>query len=1058
MVPRCSRCGEENSERARFCQACGGLLAPVSKPREVRKTVTVVFCDVTGSTSLGEQLDPETLRKVMARYFDQMKTVLERHGATVEKFIGDAVMAVFGIPVAHEDDALRAARAAVEMRDALHVLSKDLERDLGVALAARIGVNTGQVVAGDPTMGQALVTGDAVNVAARLEQAAPSGGILIGAGTHWLIRDAVVAEPVDPLPFKGKSQATPAFRLVEVIPGAAGHVRRLDSPMVGRAGEATLLRQAVERAVRDRACQLFTVLGPAGVGKSRLVDEFVDRSSEATVLRGRCLSYGEGITYFPILEVIKQAAGLSDFDAPDVIEQKVCALLQGAEHQEVVCGRLAQLLGVSEEAAPEETFWAVRRFLEAIARDRPLILVFDDIHWGARTFLDLVEHIVDWSRDVPILLLCMGRSDLLDLRPSWGGGKLNATTISLEPLTEEECDTLITNLLGAADIPGDVRVKIQEAAEGNPLFVEETLAMLIDDGLLERRDDRWAAAADLSTASVPPTITALLTARIDRLHDDERAVLERAAVVGKQFYVGAVRELSSADARDQVPEALMALVRKELIRSERSTLAGEDAFRFRHLLIRDAAYEGMPKELRAELHERFAGWLEDVSAGRFAEQEEILGYHLAQAHRYRTELGVLDERTAALAAGAAGHLAAAAERAVARGDAPAAVALLRRAADLFSGSHPTRLRLLTDLAQALFEVGELREADRILDEVVQAARAGGDRGLEYRALLQRIGSTTGSMAESAAIAERAIGVFTDLGDERGQALAWFKFGVVRNWTGQASEAREALEVALTRATSSGDRGIVVYCLVWLAVTFWQGPTPTSVGIAGCAQILERAGEDRRAMWTPLFVLGVLRARRGDFDGARAEHARAAGLLLEVGQPVIGLAHSMSRSDVELLAGDPAAAVAHLEPAARELERLGETGYRSSICARLPLAYHELGRYEDAERMTVESVEAAAADDLEPLIMSNSVRAMLRARAGDREGAIASIDDALRLARTTDWIDIIGETLMHASTVYELLGDRGRARTSVEEALGSFEGVESLVSADRARDRLAQLSA
>ena len=381
-----------------------------------------MFCDVTGSTALGERLDPESLRDVQSRYFDAMRAAIERHGGTVEKYIGDAVMAVFGIPVLHEDDALRAARAAADMREALAALNKELERDRGVTIQVRIGVNTGEVVAGDPGDGQAFVTGDAVNVAARLEQHAEPGQVLLGEATYRLVRDAVEAEPVEPLELKGKAERVPAWSLLGVREVTSAVPRRLDSPMVGRERQLAQLRQAFDAAGGDdAACQLFTLLGSAGVGKSRLVEEFLSTlGAGAEVLRGRCLPYGEGITYFPVVEAIKQAAGLADFDLPDVVESKVCSVLEGDEHQELVCRHVSQLMGVAEAAAGEETFWAIRRFFEASARERPLVLVFDDIHWGEPTFLDLVEHIADWSRGSPILLLCMARSDLLDVRPVVG--------------------------------------------------------------------------------------------------------------------------------------------------------------------------------------------------------------------------------------------------------------------------------------------------------------------------------------------------------------------------------------------------------------------------------------------------------------------------------------------------------------------------------------------------------------------------------------------------------------------------------------------------------------
>jgi predicted ATPase len=509
-------------------------------------------------------------------------------------------MAVFGIPQLHEDDALRAARAAADMRDGLAALNKELEGDRGVTIAIRIGVNTGEVVAGDANAGQALVTGDAVNVAARLEQHAPPGDILLGDATYRLVRDAVEAEPVDPLDVKGKMERVSAWRLLGVREVTSSPPGRLASPMVGRARQLAQLRQAFDASVDDAVCQLFTVLGSAGIGKSRLVEEFLSAvGSDAEVLRGRCLPYGEGITYFPVVEAIKQAAGLADFDLPDVVETKVCSILEGDEHKELVCRHVSQLLGVAEATATEETFWAIRRFFEAVARDRPLILVFDDIHWGEPTFLDLVDHIADWWRGSSILVVCVARSELLDVRSAWGGGKQNAVTVSLEPLSDEQTETLIANLLGSVDVPAEVAERIIHTAEGNPLFVEQTLAMLIDEGFVAREGDRWVPVGDLSAVTVPPSIQALLAARLDRLAAEERTVLQAAAVIGSDFLASAVRDVVPENRRVHVPAHLMTLVRKGLIRAERAPLPGEDAFRFRHVLVRDSAYDAIPKTQRA---------------------------------------------------------------------------------------------------------------------------------------------------------------------------------------------------------------------------------------------------------------------------------------------------------------------------------------------------------------------------------------------------------------------------------------------------------------------------
>lgn len=500
----CPSCGTENLDAARFCMACASPLAPDQLTAgEVRKTVTVLFADVTGSTSLGEQLDPESTRRIMRRYFDAMSAVLEKHGGTVEKFIGDAVMAVFGIPMLHEDDALRAVRAGLEMRAALDVLNGELERDHGITIQMRIGIDTGEVVAGDASTAQTMVTGDAVNVAARLEQNAKPGEILIGETTTRLVRDAVKAEQVDPLELKGKSEAVRAHRLLDIVNDPELITRRLHSPMVGRSRELMLLTLGLERAVEQDTCHLATVMGAAGVGKSRLVNEFLESARlNARVLTGRCLPYGEGITYWPVIQAVKEAAGITENEATSDATAKLSALLGDEDGADLIVRRVGQVIGlVGGNAVPEETFWAIRRFFEAIAKRQPLVLLFDDIHWAAPTFFELMENLTDLARDAALLVLCLGRQELLDVRPGWGGGKLNSTSILLEPLTERQCEQLIGNLLGRAELSEDMRRRIAEAAEGNPLFVEEMLSTLIDDGLLRHEGGSWIPAGDLSNVT-----------------------------------------------------------------------------------------------------------------------------------------------------------------------------------------------------------------------------------------------------------------------------------------------------------------------------------------------------------------------------------------------------------------------------------------------------------------------------------------------------------------------------------------------------------------------------
>ena len=729
----CPVCAEENSDRARFCQACGAALGIDGAARESRRVVTILFCDVTGFTSLGERLDPESLSRVMSRYFATMRTALERHGGTVEKFIGDAVMAVFGIPQLHEDDALRAVRAAMEMRSMLDVLNIELERSHGVTIETRVGVHTGEVMAGALADAQVLATGDPLNVAARLEQAAAPSEILIGLETYRLTRDAVEVDELPSLSLKGKSEKTPAFRLRAVHAGVPGHVRSFTSPLVGRDRPLRALRSAFEDAVADERCHLLTVLGVAGVGKSRLVEEFLSDVGDSSVFRGACLPYGEGMTFAPILDVVRQAAGLGDFTPDEQIRSRTRALMEGDPDRDAVCDRIVQLAGASLDAPSDDTFWAIRRFVETLARRRPLVIVFDDLQWAESTFLDVIDHIAEWSRDVAILLVCMARPDLLELRPSWGGGKRNGATLSLEPLSAEQCTRLISNLLGVSGIEEALERRIAEAADGNPLFVEEMVANLIDEGLLLWQGATWVSADDVEHVPVPPTISALLAARIDRLHDRERSVLEAASVVGQDFSAVAVRGITDGSANTLAD--VQALIAKDLVRRSTAGVAGEDDFQFRHMLLRDVAYEGMPKERRAGFHERYANVLTTMAGDRIAEHEELIGYHLEKAFRYREELGA--GASPALARRAATHLSASGRRASMREDFPAASGLLRSAASLLPPDDPQRLQILGDLGAVLNRAGAGPAAVPVLAEVVERARAAGDEQLEARARIDQ---------------------------------------------------------------------------------------------------------------------------------------------------------------------------------------------------------------------------------------------------------------------------------------------------------------------------------
>lgn len=1042
----------------------GGHLIDVTYGhRGVRKVVTLLFCDMTGSTTLGERLDPESFRQVMARYHGAMRTVLQSHGGTVEKFIGDAVMAVFGAPAIHEDDALRAVRAAADMRLALGQLNGELERDWGVTIDIRTGVNTGEVVAGDSASGDPLVTGDAVNVAARLEQAAETGEILIGESTYSLVKEAVRAEVVRPLLVKGKAEYVHAYRLLRVLP-AEPMPRRLDSTLVGRKGELALLRQALDRAVTERVCHLFTVLGAAGVGKSRLVAEAVlDAKARVTVLHGRCLPYGQGIAFWAVRDIVRQAVEVDVNDSAEQGRSKIASSVRGEERADIIADRVGQLIGLGEEAIPtEESFWAIRKFLEVFARDHPLMIVFEDIHWAEPTFLDLVEHVADWARDAPILLVCLARTELLDQRRTWGGGKLNATTIHLEPLTDAECGQLIANLTGVGALDQHNQSRIAEAAEGNPLFVEETLSMMIDAGLLRRDADGWVSAENLSTLSVPPSIQALLAARIDKLRPEERTVIERASVIGRAFSLDAVRALITQDEHLAVEAELQSLVRKELIRPERSQHLGEDGFRFRHLLIRDAAYQGMIKQTRADMHERFAGWLEVFAGTRAIEYEELIGYHFEQAYRYRSELGRLSQRERSVGTKAAARLASAGRRAFGREDMPAAVNLLTRAASLM-GEAPERLELLPDLAAALAETAEFSAAEALLDDALEEASRKGNARVQAHAMLVRLLLLLQTRprewsAQATQEAEKAVRIFEEVDDLRGLAKAWRVIGELHWLRCHFTDADEAFRKSLDHSRRAGDERQEAWCLYALAAGAAWGPTPVPEGIRRCEEIVAYVGAHRIVEARGLLALAALTAMEVQFDEARKMTARGRAILGDVGLKIWTAASCQTSAYVEMLAGDAQAAEHELRSGYAALDQMGEKGYLSTVAAELAEALYQQGRYEESERFTRVSEDTGPADDLATQVEWRGPRAKVLARRGDLTSAESLAEEAVRLAGGTDYLNLHGDAFMDLAEVQRLAGKQAEASSSATAALQLYERKGNVASAGRARAVLKELGA
>jgi class 3 adenylate cyclase/tetratricopeptide (TPR) repeat protein len=1023
-------------------------------PREIRKTVTVVFTDVTGSTAMGERLDPESLRRVMSRYFVTMREVLERHGGTVEKFIGDAIVAVFGVPSLHEDDALRAVRAAADMRAALASLNEELVADWGVTIAVRTGINTGEVVAGDPVAGEALVIGDAVNVAARLEQAAAPGEILLGAATHRLVRNAVVVEPVAQLQLKGKAEPTTAVRFVQVIEGVEPFERRLDSPMVGRDRQLDSLRRAFEGVAADRACHLFTILGTAGVGKSRLVEEFVkDLEGRAEVLRGHCLSYGQGITFWPVAEVVKGAAGLQDFDESETVERKIIDRLAADEYSSAIANRLAQLIGVNPGSAPpEEAQWAVRRLLEILGAGNPVVVVLDDIHWGEPAFLDLIDHVADSARDASILLLCTARPEFLDTRGGWAGGKMNATSILLEPLSDSQSESLISNLLGATDLAEDVRGRIVQAAEGNPLFVEQMLAMLIDDGLVHSVDGHWVATSDRLEVAVPPTIAALLSARLDRLDVDERDVIRRASVVGKVFYRGAILELSSESIGVRIDALLQGLVRKDLIRPDRSTLPGEDAFRFRHILVQESAYGALPKDLRATLHERCADWLERAAGDHAEELGEIIGYHLEQAFRYRQELGAVTNEHRAIARRAAARLSAGGIRSFARSDLPSAINLLSRAVGLLPRDDAARIALLPDLAGALEEAYQGSEADAIWAEAVDGARTLADDRLLAHAVIQRWRwrlAHADEVEEATRDADWAMSIFEAAGDDRGLARAWRLRGhIAWQWKRQSAGEEEAVEHALEFARRAGDAYEEYDCFGSLARTVVRGPTPAQAGIDRCSELLVRYTNQRSVEAHMHHVLAHLSARLGAFDEARDFAIRCRAFYRDTGQQGPFAFWAEIHGDIEMLAGDAAAAEGFLREGYDALNALGDQN--ASIAALLARSICGQERWDDAEPF---ATYAASKEGSVFVPVAKGALARVMAHQGRVGEAELLAQEAVAELEGTDFLTDRADVLTDAADVFLVAGRADDAAHALTLALALYEQKGDVVTPSRIQARL-----
>ncbi len=1031
--------------------------------RKARKIVTVLFSDLVDSTGLTRQLDPEALHGLMSRYFDEMRAVVQRHGGTVELYFGDAVMSIFGVPVVHEDDALRAMRAAVGMRDALPDLNRELEQTWGVRLGIRIGVNTGEVIVGDRAKGEPLAAGAAVKIAKQIQEAAAEGEILIGQATSRLVAGAVQIEPAERGNWEGAG-AIDAARLVDVLPhGSPQRPRRFHSPLVGRVRQLEALSSVFSNIAADRACHLYTVLGSAGVGKSRLAGEFVERlGGGVTVLAGRCLPYGEGITYWPLADALRELASSDGRPGAELAVDTIVEQVADEPKAQVIAERVAAVLGVGAPVAcaTEETFWAIRKLLEALASRRPLIVVFDDMHWAEPTFLDLIEHIADYSRGCPILILCLARPELLDQRPGWSGGKLNATCVLLEPLTFGDCAELIANLRGASPLPAKSEARIAEAAEGNPLFAEELLAMVIDDTQVGRRGEE-RPSGDASRLSLPPTIQALLSARLELLPDDERALVELASVEGTQFHRGALDDLAPDRSEVSLDRSLSALVRRDLIRPDRPTFVGEQAFRFRHALIRDAAYQSLQKDARAELHERFAAWLERAASTRIPEFEEIVGYHLERAYRYVQLLRGAGTDAGSVAARASRRLESAGRRALSRSDLPAAIGLLERAAALPVADDPLRPTLLVDLAATQIEAGKLARAKSVLVSAVGLATAQRDERASAHVDVQlqflRLEEVTEQGTnEAEGVVERVLPVFERAGDHLGLCRA-LRLRAYLYWIeARAAVAARAWEEAAEHARLAGAERERIELLTWVASSLFFGPTPVDEAITRCEQIRCEVRADTAAEAATLNPLAGLHAIVGRFALARELLATSRALLADI-DPTLNLAVSHPRAIVEMLAGDPAAAEAYLKADSDTLDDMEDEAFLSTTHAFRAQALLAQGRDDEAEHYTRLSEQRAAASDLLTQMMWRAVRARVLAGRGDIEQAEALGGQAVILGERTDFLNHRADALLDFAHILHQAGRLDVARARAAEALDLYEQKGNSVAAMSAISFLGRLS-
>ncbi|MER5882139.1 adenylate/guanylate cyclase domain-containing protein [Streptomyces sp. NPDC001910] len=1019
---KCPQCPEPPPEGAAFCPRCGTacVAAGDTATAEERRVVTVLFCDLVGSTALSGRLDPETLRTVTLRYFALMRARIEEHGGTVEKFIGDAVMAVFGVPVRHEDDAHRALAAARGMVTGLDGLNAELAREHGVRLAVRIGVNTGEVVVSvDPAARQALVSGEVVNIGARLEQHAGAGDILIGPATLHAAGPSAVTESAGALSLKGVGAPVPAHRLVALHEDDPERVRRFDTPFIGRAQEMAELRLLLRKLETDPRSHLVTVYGEAGLGKTRLLREWL-RDCPAYG-EGRCRPYGETGSLSPLAEAVRQVlaavgedAALTALPAPERTEAEQALRLLRA-------GLLAD--GTPSPSA-DDTLMALACLLDALSRERPVVVVLDDCHWASGPLLDMADRLLDELDRSPVALVCVARPELLETRPGWGSGRMRSASLLLTPLTREEAAALADELVEVAAHRQGVLEGALDRAEGNPLYLEHLTAM--------------AAECD----DLPLTVHALLGARIDALPPEERTLLQVAAVLGREFQRADLTELAGAEEPADSPGGLLrGLVRRRLIEAAGRTLSTSSVLRFGSALVQETAYRGMAKKVRARRHEHAARVLVDHDAG-----DAAVGSHLARAHRLLSELGVHDDDSDALRARAAGLLTRAGAAALARSDLPWADDLLTQALELAAPGEPFAGEAARRLGETKVARGEPERGRELLAEALGAADRTGDRlgAAHARLALTALDPRHGSAAE---VAEAALPLFTGAGDDQGIARACVRIAQDRQRRGLHAEAEDLLRRALDHADRADAEPERALALGAVGISLWRGPTPVARAVARCEELLTVHGAGRPTVRATLGCpLAVLLALHGRHEEAHERLAEAARLARGLGYAESALFVPLFAAEVEAVTGTPVRRLALLEEAARAGRELGATSALPGIARERARILLDGG--DPAEALALPDPERAGLPPAESAD-AYGLRGRALALAGERDLARACADRAVAAARATDSPVVRGTAALDLAHTVRALGLSADAAREARTALGHFAAKGHRPGTDRA---------